>query len=1197
MVFYGRTYMERISKIGINLVLLASATLLLATRFFTPAYACPNYTQVQCGSSYYHTGNSYTLNGFSAQGRVHLWTTIGGSMRVEIFKNGGLYTNIYPAGTGEAIAIDVVATDHLTFKYYDCYSGNCGYADVGWEVENVGGPYPGTCGSGCPCPTSGGRADGNYGFAGTSGFKSMIANSGTGSTVGQLQCWGDWAEWSGDLDFNDFMVSATFEPTCNCTPISCPAGDPASKFMTRTISQGTGVACNSCVPSNYNCDPLYRNTTPTCSISPGSTTMTREDAPKTVNLTINDADYGDNVKVTGVKIVDGAGKLKSCVKVKTTGGGSLEQAIVKVGSNNPSDTTQITPFILDASESHGIFDNSSGQSVCSGTIELTLADEDMDGGGNDVSSSVTCSMNITVTNQAPQLTDVTLYDKDPATTLRQSGDLIDGTTVNVGSPLVQKRATTCTAALPLTDPIACAGANLSPFATKRNPLQLEFTVNDPNGADDIMQAGIWIQRIAQSGAAPTLPVVDTTARNSFQALYSEKESSLFDDFENRYYFVSRACLAASCAPRNIFGSNKQIFSGLALITEQGARVANNGNVSDSPYRFSSYREWQKVGYPDCLDTPAGCTQTQVPANSQFGANSDKAQAYNYDWSIAADDTHLLCYPSNSTTPVVVMSTVPIVCPAGCAACIKKEGIAPVTGSTTALTFKFGVYFNDKEGTAGNQGMEAGNYAIFLSALDKVGVPLANVTGKGDEGWIRFDRFGTICTGATCPNGDFVLNYDPIAPVVSSVTWQPGAGNDVNATINVTENTGGSGVAGLTTGFMARQEVLDGEPLGERTWAKRSDGVTDFNGANYQITTTSTSIILNGKGIQPGEEVVTGACVYDKAGNMGCGKNLVDYTFLGPWLKTSLGDVYSNRTGEDTEAFQQTLPTADDHTAGDSALYLPFKDQLDTVATGLLISGVHNFGLSGGYLVGGVNKPLGFEDEYRTVDISAVNIADERPNMPGLEYDRLRASALKNCDISNTLAANTCVNNTDITSASVDVPYKVITISNANVNNIVCKQSNVIFVTGLLVINGNVTKADTSSACLFVIAGTGTLQVLDTPSDTRGPLGADGKGTPTVDIFEGAVVAGENATVIFSKGTRGATTKSTDRLKIHGWVYTASKLPQFLRVLAPVDNRRFPSEWVVYDATLLDSLRYLLGTEKTVDLTCGTSNHVLCASGE
>ncbi len=995
-------------------------------------------------------------------------------------------------------------------------------------------------------------------------------------------------------------------PECQCTPVSCPPSNPQNKFMTRSTSNGNGRSCGDpCNPSNYACPATYHNAVPSCAILPASISMTREDAPRQITLTATDQDYGDTVQVTKVRVVDTAGNLKSCVKVSTLGGGSVENLTVKAGSDNSSNTSQSTDLMVDARESHGIFDNVNGQSICSGFLEVEIRDIDSDGNGPDVSDYGTCKVAVSVTNQAPQLTDVSIYDNDIMDTVREAGDLVDGRNIlYVGSPLTTQskaRASVCNEPLSLLDPIKCPGGGEryeAAFSQRRNPLRLEFTVRDANGRNDIMQAGVWLQREAQDANNATVPPVNLGAgvRNSFQAMYSEKENMQVVSGIARSNMVSRACTGSNCGPTELLGSTKQIFSALAFINSLGQTVGNNGNVLIGKLQSASQRAWQSVGFPDCLNTTIGCVNANVPDTAKTASTADAAARANYEWAIAADDSHLLCYQSNSNTPTVVAASTPAVCPVGCAACIKKEGVTAVNGDANALTFKFGIYFNDKDG---GQGMPEGEYAVFISALDKVAVPLNNVTGKGAEGWLKFNKSGAACNGATCPSGtDFNLMFDSSAPTVSNVTWNSTSGTAV-ANLSIADKAGGSGIAGVTNKYMVRQEMLEGEPLGDRQWALDSAG-NPLNGMNSRtaLPASTTYITITGYGLDGGEEVVTGACVYDRAGNMGCGRNGTEYVFLAPWLKTSYGDIFSAKGG--SVPFSQTLPTNDGTTADNSkSVYSPFTEQIFTAGTGLFMTGgapAQGIGISGGYLLNPTtNAALGFKNYYRT-GTSSYNVFGHTPFLPGNEYERLRASARLNCDLMNTTTPNTC--NTDGGLDEVGAAtYNVLTVGTQTVADITCSRTNVIFVTGTLTINGQVKKSTTgqNNGCMFVIAAGGSIIIGDTPSDVRLPAPEDTKRQPTADIFDAAIVANSGASVTVNKGARGATSKSTDRLEIRGWVYSSSTVPLFKRDLAPVDNRRYPAEWIKYDANLLDIFRPLLGVEKTVDLTCGTTTHPFCTT--
>lgn len=908
----------------------------------------------------------------------------------------------------------------------------------------------------------------------------------------------------------DWFCDPEPEPVCECSPVTCPPGNPATKFMKRSEGNGNGRTCGDpCSPDTFACPPSHFNSMPSCSVVPPSIEMSREDVARQINLTATDADYGDTVVVTKVRVIDIAGNLKSCVNVLTLGGGAVDNLTVFAGTDNPAITSQTTGLLVDAREARGIYENVNGQSLCSGFIEIEIRDIDSDGiPGPDKSDWASCRVKITVTNEAPTVSNITVKDADEKVSIRDmgatgNGNLVDGRNrLFVGSAITTQtkmRAAKCDQALAILDPIKCPGGGekYEAFSQRRNPLQLEFTVTDGNGLDDIVKAGVWVQRSSQNRNVTASPVFSNGNRNSFSLTYSEAEIA-----------------------------------------------------------------------------------SRLPSQNS-----------------------LLCFKSTAAAPEVRGVAPPFfICPPDCSACAKKEGIVAVQNNPNALQFKIGLYFNDRDST-GAQGMLDEEYSVFLSAVDKVNVPLYHVTGRGPNGWLKFTKNGVPCTGASCPaNSDFSLLYDPVAPTATFMSWSLVGLTGVKTTFNIQDKAGGSGVAGVTNRYMVKQGTLDGESLGDRRWVSKVPGGSDYNGANDMVATSVGLITLEGDQFSPSEEVIAGFCAFDNAGNMRCkSNNDVPYIFLAPWLKTSFGDIYSAKSiSGDVKPFSQTLPTDGSTNDNTKSIYSPFTTQVFTVGTGLMMTGGsvgQGIGVSGGHIELSVNKQLGFQGHYRTGEASTYNVWGYNPFSPGNEYERLRSSAILNCELMNTAEVGVvnCQNGGSLASIG-SKPFNVIYANNAGtISNISCKRTNVIFVTGALTITGNVIKdaAFADSGCIFVLANGATLSINDTPSDAPRVPAGDGLGSPTVDKFEAAIVANAGATVQITKGARGATTKSTDRLELRGWLYSASTLPTFKRDLAPVDNRRYPAEYIIYDARLLDLFRPLLGSEKTVDLICGTSEHILC----
>jgi len=985
--------------------------------------------------------------------------------------------------------------------------------------------------------------------------------------------------------------------SCECTPAECPPGNDSNKFMTQETPGGRGRRCaDPCNPTTFECEPTFKNAAPTCSIVPSSISMTRTDAPKTFTLTATDPDWGDNVFVRSATVTN------NCAKITTVGGSELTGLqSVRPGSDNPNQLSGSLTLQVDPRGMHGVFGGGIGNSVCTGTLVIELLDEDMDLDGPDTSAFPypKCSIEITVTNEAPTLTDITIRDRDGLngiTDIPEPGDMLDGRSkLYVGSPLIRKpeeevRASYCSKALNNTlSPIICTPGDETygaSYSRKRNPFVIDFTVSDANGRADIMQAGLWIQQTAVNANQAALPLTQSGDRKSFQAMYSEKENMQVVSGNSRWNFVSRACIGDGCGPKELQSSSKQLFSALGYIPSFADTVTNNGNVKEGKTAWASSKDWQKVGFPDCLDSTAGCLNANVPTTAQSNAPIGTAAVApnnwaNYEWSVAADESHLICYKSNSAVPEVVPLPSSDVCPANCAACARRLGVTTVSGNSNALRFSFEVYMNDRNG---GDGMKDGTYAVFLSALDKVSAPLNNVTDKGnDDGWTRFTKSGAVCTGATCPAGEeFTLVFDSTPPDVTVTVAGPTDSDSVTTTVKATDAT--SAVAGITNRYVGLRGSVDGVPEPSVTWAQKSDG-TPFDGALDHVTiipaSPSTQADALAKGIAANSAVVAGACAYDLAGNMKCSGSPETYTFKASWIKTSYGDVYSKG------GVSLSLPTDDGTTDETATVSSPYGQQIFTFATGILsLSAASDTGLQGGHKIGSSLFPLGFLRNYRDESSSNIfNIFAYRPSMPGDEYTRLRSLATLNCEVLNTGASTKVCDNSTGTNLNV-APYTIVTLgANTDWSSSVlsCTKVNIIFVNSGKLTLGSISPA-VGGGCLFVVNAGASLEIADTS--------AQGKvaGKLKFDSFEAAIVsAGGNVQV----GKSFKSASGSDYLKLNGFIYSSVTAPKFLREVAQVDIPSYPSEWLLYDASLLDSLRPLLGFEKTADLTCGTSNHILC----
>ena len=1004
-------------------------------------------------------------------------------------------------------------------------------------------------------------------------------------------------------------------PSCSCTNTACPAVTPSSKFMTDPYGNfGTYTTCanaNDCNPVVANCPQAHRNKKPSCSILPSSIVMKRSDAPLQVTLSVTDQDYGDTVQIISAETVNYAGDLNSCVRVTTLGGGGVLNLTAKTGSDNPSDITQSTPLLLDPQILHGVFEKVNGKSLCSGFLEVKILDIDSDDSGPDTSESFTCRVTMSVENDYPVLSDVSIYDMDAAydpvvaPALREkggTGDLIDGRDYLImGSVMANTRASYCNSALDLqATPISCPDSSIQydmtpnpNFSRKRNPIKLEFTVSDANGRKDILQAGFWIQQIDVNKDNAVVPLVQNGDRKSFQATYSEKENIQIVAGNQRWNFVSKACIGSLCGAQELQLSSKLLFSGLAFIQELGPKVNANGNIKEGVSQWASAKSWFYGGFPDCLGTTIGCLDNNTPPETKIDATSDTLLWSNYEWSVAADSNHMLCFGKTYQVPTVIsIGTVATTCPPACAACASQLGVQEVSGNPNALRFSFGVYINDGN-AQGGIGMKDGEYALFLSAVDKVGVPLYNVTGKGEEGWLRINKNGVACTGVTCSAGqDFGILYDSTPPSAAIELSIP-TNTDGEVLVTYTLSDALSGVSGVSNRYVVSQPNLS-TPL---SWATDSslhllDGKLDYTSAVVPPGQTGNTTVTVG-GIFGKTTLVAGGCIYDKAGNMSCNRS-APFTVLTAWIKTSYGDVFSSKDAGITP-FSMTLPS---NTSGNveatENLYLPYWKQQFTGLTGALLTASITHGIEGGNTAGN----LGFQGNYRDAEYSPFNVYGYTPLMPGNEYARLRAYAYLNCDLLNSATPpNSCNKDGSLGAAN----FNVITLPPGNVdwssNTVTCTGANIVFVPSGTLTIGEVKKNGVNlskNGCLFVLNSGSGLSIVDIVNNGR-----TGNG-PASDRFEAGIVANQNATIVTVKSSQqgtytvGGVSKPTfDNLKITGFMFSANKAPSLLREITLTDALQYPSEWVSYDANLLEVLRPLIGLNKTADLTCGTSGHVLC----
>jgi hypothetical protein len=976
--------------------------------------------------------------------------------------------------------------------------------------------------------------------------------------------------------------------SCKCEATSCAQGNPSNKFMTLPASNGTKINCDKCQGVAVACPATYKNTAPTCSTLPASIEMTRFEAARQFEINVTDQDYGDTVQIVDVRVVDDVGNLKSCVNVKSLSGSSLSNMIVKAGSDNPADISARTVLTADAREAHGVYGyDANGVSVCSGYIAVKVVDIDSDGNGPDVPGSATCRVNLRVTNNNPVVSEVEVIDQDPIIELRDPATNMLAT-ANTASPLFigssseTRRAGRCNAALNF-DPLGqCPDGQFAPQVTKRNPFRLSMTVSDADGIQDIKDFGFWLQRADTTSTADIFPVIQTEGRLSVQALVGVRNDYNID---NVNYLSDNTCLGPNCTT-DVTETGSLL--GISGIVTKGLLVPQNGTITATAQKRVSYATWLGAGWPDCYNRGViGCTIDNVPTGARIPAGTTESDGGNFDWLVSSDKSNMLCLSGRASTASVVPKEG--ICPSTCAACVTLESLTRT--SATALKAAFRITMNDKEATNSQHGMIAGKYSLLVGAVDKV------------AGYANGASMYKVARNANAQEAHIV--FDPMPPTISLSLTNPAGTNVMEADVMLSESSIGSGIAGKAIRFMVKEDYANPEDVsGTLSFLNTSDGGSGlWNGLADFVPAASSgnqSADFTGYGLTSESGIAAGICAYDRAGNMCCAKTVAAgvtsacptsgtsgiYGYGTSWLQTSLASVYSNNS-ESGAAFAMTVP---EKSMALSALPVGFT-QSGSAVSNMVITAGSDVGINGGKDAGsGTYTPLGFalgsSNYYRKSDSnSAFNVTTVNDSTRDTWYSILYAQSTKFCE-----TAGSCIVSSNLSDTAVDAPYKIIRLNSAAqyTENIVCKGANVIFITGKVTVSvaGQVTKDSTNSGCLFVVDNESKFIIADSATGKK-------TGAPAVDLFEGNVVVSKGG----SFATRQVSTLKTivfDRLEWRGFLYDDSgTAPVFGRHLTLDHNKEYPAEWLIFDATVLDTYRMLLGYEKTVDVVCGTSQHILC----
>lgn len=982
----------------------------------------------------------------------------------------------------------------------------------------------------------------------------------------------------------------TVTPTCSCSGSDCPTPTPESKFRKAPVSNGDHLVCDPtdpCIlPTTVACPPSYVNSPPVCAMLPSSIALVRGESSTNITLSAHDDDYGDPVAITGFNVEGNDGLLKNCVNITKTDGGSIFGTVIKPGSEDASPVYDGTISIkVDQNAILGVYDNVGGQSMCQGKLNVEISDYSPEQG--DTTAYTTCSIDVSVTNSYPRFEGAEMFDRGTPTS--RGGNIIPdrGPTIYIGSNSGDTRRVLSTCKTQVDQTGLCPVGQSEIAYSTSNPFDFSFTISDANGVDDILEAGIWLQKYGQSNTSPRFPVAQGGSRNSIQALYSDRRDNEIGPTLLKY-FNTPGCTrfqTSGCVPTRIDDAGLGLFSAIVPITQR----EKPGNISQSPYRASALRQWLELGFPSCLYLNLeGCGVESIPAGSLIEADNDYNNGVNYNWSIKAGTNEQLCYLTDGTSQAVSNTS----CPTDCVACIEKRGITEVASIPNSFKFDYRIKINDKN--VNNAGLDDGEYIIFIHASDKVNAQINN-----GGYWGKLDGEGHYCEGTAC-SSELKLVYDITPPTMGNVLLAPIGGGGINLSTTFSDSNGIFGVAnrplykvkdGILTGFL---HVKDSpENL--------------FDGQNDMVSTHSTEFSFDGYGMSGGNLANGSICVADNAFNMTCGTNSEPLEAKASWLKTSMGDVYSKRSDGGT-AFAMTLPASNQDASATLTFYekviAPFSEQTSSIVTGMVVTGGIEFGVNGGRSFDGdVNSyPFGSaidEDSaapgksYRTNQVGTPlgelawrGFVDRAPQSTW--YPALRDIVSRRCDVLGD--CNTSDNDISLISNSEN-KYKIIVINQSTsiTSPLVCNGVNIIFVENgsTLTVEADITKYNPASGCLFIVSPNSSITIKDPSSE--GPLPGHS------DKFEASVV-------VTSAGGNGGTFQTVvgpdsatryDRLDIYGFIYSTATTPLFGRDLVFEDNSKYPAEWIIYDANVLDNYREILGITRSYDIVCGTSSSIFC----
>ena len=919
--------------------------------------------------------------------------------------------------------------------------------------------------------------------------------------------------------------------TCSCTPSGgCPPSTPGSIYRTvHRSGSGTRVTCE---------NPCHPRPSP-CSYD------YYENSPPTCTLTVTKANiyYPESTPVTLTVIDNDPGdtvRLTSltysnpnCGKITS---GLIVNGPIKVYPNTVQ--SKIGTF-TSGDKPIGYNHNH----VCTTTITAQVRDDA--GDAEDTSATSACSTTVNVTYRPPKINSVKIIDRNEAevgggligfATEEESKNLLNYGNIYVGSNNIR-------------DTFKCGSTSISGTGVFECNDKVGL-VSDHNPLEVIIEAE------------------DVLDNNLVGLTFRFKEV-------NATLPMDKALMAGYRHPKTVdIGSNKNVewydislgLTNAPLTSPYFAYgVQPTGSSTNSRLKVISIKEYFLNSYTN-----------PIPA-----LDNDYANWRNYYWSLpTTNNESTICVRSrlmDMFKSSIKANLSECLGDNTCTGCIKKVSIE-INGKKTVGRYK--VYLNDS--------LQSMNMDISVAAVNKQGV---------QNGWAKVANDGTLCTASSpCVDGtrkhEARIIFDNSAPEIAALNIEESTSDANKVFLKGTLSDAFSGLQQSSyRAFILSRNKKRFLKEGTSTFLDGRKSYSD----GYSFDSTG-KISIPAFGVQGEDQLNGGICVSDKAANSKCVDN-VELLIGKAWLKTSLGFVYSfgglnvtlpNNPGVEDE----NEVNKNNGILGNLArIYSPAFPQRSTFSSyGVLYK--TNYLLNGGYN----NNTVGYNDRY--VDIyNNYNIANYTDRYIKHDWFKvIKGLVRKNCVF---LGISKC--KSDFTSlndglSSNAAEYKVINLSGTNslTSDIVCRNKNVIFVEGKLTISADIRKEGKESACLFVVKGS---LILD---DDRTRARATSIGD--IDTVEaGFVISKGSSFVVKQKDESGdhdvykwpETDGNFDRLIINGLVYSSGGAPVFERDLVFKANRKYPAEWIIYDANLMYNLSNLVGNRKIYNLECGLVSHPYC----